>query len=1098
MSDQGQARHSLFHSGAFPSLEKALWRELRAVRQAEPLAPVLVLVPTNLLRRHLGVAAAEQGGCLNVHFLTLIDLARQAGGPALAARGRAALPRFAGEVVARAACRGAQARYFASIAARPGFHRALLATIDDFKEAGHAPADLARPVAGPLASSRYPGCPLASPRWRKSPLLPKLKDLQTLWTAYEERLGELGLYDDADLLAAAAAAAPHDPWLAQAAAVMVYGFYDLNELQRRLVDGCTAGRRACAFFPFEEGADAFRYAVPTFEWFRSRGFEPHPEPCQALTPLQRRLFAPPSGEAGEPAQRLRIIAAPDEIREVRAILRSAIEAAREGLPLARVGVLLRQAATYAPLFAEECLAGGLDAYHHDPPPLSASRAGRSLLMLLRLVGSDLGRADVMEFLTYADVPFDRPVSPADWDLLSMQAGIVSGRESWARRLAARRRGLLAEAEEEDETRAREQIASLEALEAFLGPFFDALEAVPLRGGWKQLVDAVLDVFRTYVRDSDERQEVAEQIAGLAALDATGEPADLPTLARLAREALEGRRAPHAKFGSRGPAVVDLMEGRGLSFDLVFIPGLVEKGFPAAPTADPLLADGEREALGLGLPLKAHRAAEEQLLFRLAVGAGAGRVVLSYPRMEPSSGRERVPSHFLLRAVEAVTGQRCNYRGLKDFGGHLLIPASAFSPSRPEEAWREAEYDLSVVCQALASLPIHGEGRGGGSLAPPQSPRERGEASSGGSQPDAGAELAYLAEVSPTFAAALRAESARWGERRFTPYDGVLSDEAALAALAERLGAAPWHFRATDLERYAGCPFRYFLEHILGIAVLEEPEALQRLSGLDRGSLMHRILHRALRRAKREGRLPLRPESEGLVIEVAREGFEEFEQQGRVGCRPLWELERGGLERDLRRFVLDEAADRSGYVPAYFEASFGTRPREEADELSSQEGVLFDLGDAGTVRIVGRIDRIDLDRERTHGRVIDYKTGSARGKPKANSFGGGTALQLPLYLKAAEALLGGATIDEALYRFVTENKAMAFTREAYAEREAELRTILATITEGIRKGRFFAGVTDAPCRNCDFAAACGAAVAALSERKMDDPNYQPFKAMRAIP
>ncbi|HUT33699.1 MAG TPA: PD-(D/E)XK nuclease family protein [Planctomycetota bacterium] len=1059
MNRRAETARVLCHAGDFRALETALWRELDSVRSREPLAPVVVLVPTNLLRHHLAAQAARRGGCINVHFLTLLDLARELGEPAMAAAGRAQSPPMAGELLARAACRAVPNTYFASIANRPGFHRALLATITDLKEAGHDPAALSRCVARRT--------------WQTSPLLAKLRDLAALWGACEQRLRELGLYDATDLMAAAAGAAGDDPWLAQAAAVLVYGFYDLNEVQRRLVAAATASRRACVFFPYVPDAEAFRYAAETFEWFVAQDFRPQAEPVPALpgelAALQRGLFAPPAGQAA-PGGRIRIVSAPDQTREARAVVRAAVAAARGGTPLPRVGILLRQASTYAPLVAEECAAGGLQAYHHTPLPLSTTRAGRSFLMLLRLIGSDLARTDVMDFVTYADMPV-AGAETAEWDLLSMQAGVVKGRESWQRRLAARRRALDVEAEEEETPRVVEQRQALDAFVAFLDSFLPEIEAVPLRGTWTRLVDATVALYSRFVRASDERATVAERIAELRTLDATGEEADLATFARLAHETLENAHLARPPFGSRGPAVVDLMEARGLPFDLVCVPGLVENGFPASPGADPLLSDQERLRLsdaGLRLPLKGRRGQEERLLFTLAVAAASEQVLLTYPRLEPSSGRARVPSHFLLRVVEAATGARCSYQGLGNFAGHERISASALAPEEPSAAWCEAEYDLAVVRRALVARK--------------------------------GAGLGYLCQLAPTFGSAWRAEARRWDERQFTPYDGVLSDAASLAALAERLGPPPWRTDASSLERYAQCPFQFFLRHILGVEALEEPEAVRRISGLDRGSVLHRILCRALREARDARRIPLSAEDEARVLETARQAFAEFEQHGLVGCPALWQLERECLERDLRQFVRQEAADTSGYLPAHFEAAFGARPRDPEHEPWSPQGLDLDLGEAGRLHVTGRMDRIDLTRDRSRGRVVDYKTGKVPRGHRDNAFAGGTTLQLPIYLRAAEALLRATTMDAALYRYVTEAGGYAtveFTREAAERRNDEFLTILATIAEGVRRGRFFAGVPSGTCDFCDYRPVCGAAARAAARLKVADTAVERFLKMREI-
>ena len=60
--------------------------------------------------------------------------------------------------------------------------------------------------------------------------------------------------------------------------------------------------------------------------------------------------------------------------------------------------------------------------------------------------------------------------------------------------------------------------------------------------------------------------------------------------------------------------------RGLSFDVVFVPGLAEGLFPAKIVEDPLLLDEQRVTLAADLDLQAHRAARERLALKLAAEA----------------------------------------------------------------------------------------------------------------------------------------------------------------------------------------------------------------------------------------------------------------------------------------------------------------------------------------------------------------------------------------------------------------------------------------------------------------------------------------------
>ncbi len=143
--------------------------------------------------------------------------------------------------------------------------------------------------------------------------------------------------------------------------------------------------------------------------------------------------------------------------------------------------------------------------------------------------------------------------------------------------------------------------------------------------------------------------------------------------------------------------------------------------------------------------------------------------------------------------------------------------------------------------------------------------------------------------------------------------------------------------------------------------------------------------------------------------------------------------------------------------------------------------------------------LQLLLQNKRGRVVDYKTGKVPKGLQDNDFAGGQALQLPIYLLAAEALFARTIIELAQYRYVTRSGdyvARTFTREALAERRAVFMSMLNTIAEGVRKGRFFVGLPDTGnCDFCDFRAVCGPFAAAVSQFKAGDPAVQRFLRMR---
>ena len=100
---------------------------------------------------------------------------------------------------------------------------------------------------------------------------------------------------------------------------------------------------------------------------------------------------------------------------------------------------------------------------------------------------------------------------------------------------------------------------------------------------------------------------------------------------------------------------------------------------------------------------------------------------------------------------------------------------------------------------------------------------------------------------------------------------------------------------------------------------------------------------------------------------------------------------------MHKFLEEERKSDDGYVPQFFELSFGKVKHDEKFSKKFKEGVT-----AGSVKLKGKIDRIDINElEKTLG-VIDYKLGGT--KPTAEELATGISLQLPLYLFAAKELI----------------------------------------------------------------------------------------------
>ena len=1064
--------------GGFEQLERAFCAQVKRLHARDPLAPMVVLVPNRLLSRHLARALLEcNGPHANIQFMLSGELAWKLAEeadpegfapepPAFVTRLH--LDRVAGEKLE-------SLPYFRPLARRDGFHDAVLATIRDFEEAGLQRGDLLC-VLDRLQSKGY------LPR--------KLRELGILWEALDAFRARNRFRSEAEAMRVAAEAAPRCPWLAGLQAFLIYGFYDLNGAQQRMIGACADVARATAFFPFQD-TPAYEYALPTLNWFRRSGFASrNADPAPAHKPpilarLSEALFSESTGAPDileDRGDALELLSAPGETREAMELVREVVhppESMGEN-PSRRFGILLRSAEEYPDLLRGVFMDvnEGDVGYLAKGGPLSRTPFGKAMLLLAELTGSAFPRVTVMDFLSLAIACGDADEAAvrrvARWNEVSMGAGIVEGTE-WFERL-----GRFAADEAHASLR-----AEAEELAAVASDLFHCIQKIAAAPTWADWVAGLLEVADAYIpvssdaaRQSD-RRAVHDVIGELAAVDCAGVSPTPDVLRKLLSECLEARRPPVGAFGRSEPAVLDLMSARGVPFDVVLVPGMVEKAFPASPRQDALLPDSERAVvnrvlvdLGMdaALPDKSRRRMEERLLFTLAVQSARKRLVLSWPRMDAQSARPRIPSHFLLTCMEALTGRVCDFdqleRAVRNGSAGRSVRLTRFDHSLRERCVSRIEYDLVALGKAVND-----------------------------GAPEA---MAYLVgEGGAFFSQAVKAESARYETPRFTEYDGVVESPEALALFAGRFPGGEHPVSATELEAYATCPMSYLFRRLLRAEPLEEPDHVATISPLHRGSLVHGVLWEFLSTVVKENALPLRAEHHDLLARIAGERLGRFERYAPTGYPLAWAIEKRNMLADLHAFLDHEIAERSGFAPRYFEVRFGMPAHDsEESDASSETPVAFDL-DGETIRFCGKIDRVDADDGRRLVQVIDYKTGRA-GHREHDSLEGGSALQLPVYLLAAKTLFPEFAPDEAAYFYATsrgEFKRTRFHWQAWPSLEKSFKTTVKTILHGIRSGWFYSPPEDTPCRFCDFRPACGLGRGAEFKWEADPGRVAAFRTMR---
>jgi ATP-dependent helicase/nuclease subunit B len=311
---------------------------------------------------------------------------------------------------------------------------------------------------------------------------------------------------------------------------------------------------------------------------------------------------------------------------------------------------------------------------------------------------------------------------------------------------------------------------------------------------------------------------------------------------------------------------------------------------------------------------------------------------------------------------------------------------------------------------------------------------------------------------------------------------------------------------TRLETYATCPYRFYLQSVLGLAEVEEPEAVERISTLDRGSLIHAILSRFLSESRDE----LPPDETTLetlrtrLLATAEATCDDWEQRGAAGYALLWEFDKAAIFEDLETWFEREIAAfrRGGILPQAFEVRFGANwfgNSDEDDGFSVDEPVTVPI-ETGELRFPGRIDRIDWNADRTMFRVVDYKTGRAQGYTP-DRFSQGTKLQLPIYLLAASHALQRHGIDipweagEAEYSFPTrrgEFKHVRFSGSTLTRRWDEFEQLLGDLSDQIARGDFHPepGDKGSNCTYCPGRHVCDQRIVGISTRKAEarEPRF----------
>ncbi len=618
--------------------------------------------------------------------------------------------------------------------------------------------------------------------------------------------------------------------------------------------------------------------------------------------------------------------------EAKAVAAAVKALARKGVPYGKMAVICRDSAAYLPAVRYEFRLQNIPLFCDEATTPENTAPARAVLAALDLLRGGIGGAALLRLLKtgLVHIPEEQacalenyaytwPLHAEDWraPFTRNPSGYV---ENWTEqdqddlKSAEAARKFLVERAQTFLDRARG--AAVGELTRRLYLFLQALGA---EESLQQLAEELRD--RGLLPAADEALREWNVVTGLLndlvrllGEDKTLTPAEYADLFTLLLRTTDMGHIPQSL-----DSVIFTTAGRMRlpETDACFVLGLAEGEFPQTPGDQGLLTHADRDTMiaqGAELPdCFENRVIREQVCFYKALTAPARWLWLSWP-----GGAAGLPVTAALAPALELMQIPTVEPGPADLGA---TPASALDLLG--SVWQQNTPERAAVLNALQKVE--------------ETP-----------------------SAAPGFAAIQRAA-------RRDP--AIVTDTIAL----EKLLGPRLHISPTRFERYAICPFGYFMQYVLRAKPRQKAELAPNISG----TLTHWVLEQALRRQGDTFRTLTQEEIEALVNDLVRE-YAEKNLPG-AGVRMQYLL--GRISRNLVGLLgfIQRDMNQSGFRPVAFELRIDDRPDQKNPDAPHVDPVEL-TDDAGhTVRVVGTIDRVDAMplNGKTWLRVVDYKTGSKK-------------------------------------------------------------------------------------------------------------------------
>jgi len=1009
--------------------------QLARLASEQPTRAKWVFVPTHAIGRTLGERIAREGtNWLNLRFVTPLDVALRMGAPFLVERGIDPSEEGLGPAL--------MMRLLLDLPIEGGYFRPL---------ADHP--TMAQALWTTVRELRMAGVTSADLKAAAFESPAKHAELRALLAAYEQFL--VG-NNRGDVAAVYEEAVKHPDWCPIQPQDCWTELPDVNwsPLQRTLIDSMPGER----LIP-----RAFSVGVPTPRRLAAQPVQRIA--ADAVTNPLAFLMQPGDASARVPGQtKVALFHAGGREAEIDEAFRRILAT---GAPLDQIEIACASDSHIA-LIWEKALRHDWAITLGPGIPAALTRPGRALVGLCDWIETDFSAGHFRRLLQSGDLG----IEVEDEGFTAPQAAriLVRAEAGWGRaaydlafgRLQKNYESRAADAGESDDDRADAK-AKAELTAAVRRWITGLVAAVPVPDAdGKVPLQTVVGGALEFLEHTTARSSALDHRAAAALIEYVGELRALGAFAcglaeslRFIRERVQSLHVAPERPRPGHLYACSLSQAGFAGRQHLFIVGLEEGRVFSSSTEDAVLLDVERHGISSNLRLSADRVDEAVYAVLTRLGSSAASATFSYSSRDTREFRETYASWLMLQAFRLQRGNASlSYQDMKAALGEAksAVPVDRATALSPGAWWLRSvvgtgDRGIAAVDAAFADV-AHGR-------------------------------TAELQRHSPVF----------------TQFDGYAPEAGA----ALDPGKPEKVYSVTELEGAAGCPFRFFLKRGLGLRPVDERERDKDvwLDPLTRGSELHAIYAALLRRTRDANRRPNKADGVWLTA-FAQQRLAELNEAMPAATAEILERESKEFLADVDLFFEAESA-ASKTTPIGFEVSFGrSLDDDEAEPLARAEPVEISLVEGITMRIAGRIDRIDQVGPSSF-EVLDYKTGGFWRDSWQGVFDGGRRLQHALYGLAAVELLKtqfkNPKIEGGVYYF-SSRKGRQERMRIEAPTRALIAQVLGDLRDLIIKGQFVRTPDQDNCKYCDYAAACGGHVNEQANAKLQASRLDVYRRLAA--